>query len=375
MKIDKNLNGNGKGGSHVTSNPRTEKVPLNLATAYIPGTFQAAAPSADKTSKRWIMELYRKGYVFRGHWKWGDIVIDIEGIKPTRKDVFALYNHNRYEAAGFTNFIGVEGDLLIVKGVFLEGDKDTEPTATMVKNRMAQGAPMQCSGGFVPLKVEILEAGTKAIVNGVKHDGPKTIFRETDIVEASFCEMGWFQNSNAKLAAGADQGSEIEVAVFAAPSPDNAGAQTTSRRKHMAVNDALLASLKKIFGADRALTLFAAKPEAENIEAFAAEMPAVIEELRAENTRLTASLGEKETALKAKDGQIGKLEADLAKAKERPAVVTATGDSPEGGKPNDGKDGNDLKAKWEKNEGDVQAEFGSYEAFEMYHKRMTKEAK
>lgn len=368
------------GGSHVAPTPlnplRLEKIPHDQAAVFMPAAFQAAAPEADAKGNKWQMELYKAGYVFAGHWRWGDIVIDLQGIKPTRQDVFALYNHWRDEVAGFTSFIGVESGRLIARGQFLEGTKEDEPIAYKIKSRMAQKAPMQCSGGFVPRKVEILEAGASAVVDGVMQQGPKTIFRETDVIEASFCEMGWYQESQAKLAAsaGKDAGAQpiYEIAVIAASpqgqTPNRKGSTMTKEEKA-----SFLASLKDIFGADKALELFAANPQADKLEAFAGDMIPVIQSLRAETAQLTAKLAEKETALQAKAGEITQLQADLKAAKARPAVVTAGGDNPEGGKPPAKGTPADLKARWDNNEDDVQAEFSSYEAYALYMERYGEE--
>ena len=307
----------------------------------MPAKFDAAAP-IDGKAQRFTMELYRKGYVFSGHWRFGNVVIDMASFKQVNQAIFALYQHIPSLSVGFTDKAGVEGDLIVASGQFYEGNEEQEPEAVTLQRRMKQGAPMQCSGGFVPGSIERIEAGMNATVDGINHVGPISIFRNASLVEASFAEMGWYTSATAKLAA-------------------EWPGETHQEKKSMTTNFKLLGSLKEIFGADKAIELLNAKADAADLTAFQPEIISALQAAQTEVTNLKASVSEKET-------KITSLEADIKAAKANPPLTglkTGDGNKPPEKKP-EGTD--DLKAKWD---GDtvLQAQFSSFEAYKGYIER------
>jgi hypothetical protein len=106
----------------------------------------------------------------------------------------------------------------------------------------------------------------------------------------------------------------------------------------------VLAQLKDIVGADRAIELVTATPDAKDLGAFVAPIAADLKAARADVT--------------AKAAQIADLTAKLAAASAAPAVVTIAAD---GAGP--AKTGTDLKAKYEAS-AELQGQFGSFEAYQ-----------
>lgn len=264
--------------------------------------FLAATP--DETFKgegkgagKFKMVVYA-GNIFGGHWYYGDVLLDLAGFKPTRQDIPAMVDHGCYSASDYTvgacDSIKVEGDQIVCTGWILAGTLEEEPAANQVLRRLKQGFPFQASGRWEPEPdgVEQILKGAKVTVNGKEYEGPLTIFRKFSVREVSFVPLGWDEQTEAVAAAAQDH--------RVAPAATSAGAT----KKDQTMN--ILATLKNLFGGDRAIELHTAKPDATTIDAF---LPDVEKEI----TTLRASI----ETLKAENGT---LKTDLAAAKAAPAV-------------------------------------------------------
>ena len=346
---------------------KTEKdskaLAANAGSLLALGTLIAAEPSADASALRsFEMCLYKAGYVFAGHWQWGNIVLDLAGLNQHRQDVPALHNHYRSDVAGFTKTLGVFGSEISAAGMLLNGSKEDEPVAYMIRSRLEQNFPYQCSGRFEPelSAVETVPEGARVTVDGVEHVGPLTIFRKYKVAEVSFTELGWFNQSSAKLAAGENQNDEIHILESTkSPVPaalEGAKKPMTTENTPATEKKGLLSLMAEAFGHKEAIAMFEENPDASGIEAFAPKMIETITALRASVDTLTASVAERDT-------KITKLEADLAAAKANPPLTAAAGDPsiPAAKEPKlEGVEA--LKAEYQKSEA-LQAEFGSVENF------------
>lgn len=264
-------------------------------------------------SSKFKMVLYT-GATFANSWRWGNIVLDVAGFLPTRQDIPALEEHDRSSVGGYTTKLSADAKAatIIVEGVLLAGDRETEPTAARIRSRLDQKYPYQSSGYWVPLLVEEVQPQFKASVNGQTVVGPLTIFRKFNLREASFCTLGWDEETEA-VAASANQNRVLDVAVLAAePNPKGTTMPETPK-------PALLTQLQSAFGPEKAIALFTANPAATGLEAFTAQL---VEELTGMRTKLTTAEGEVATLKTSKLD----LEAKLAAAKAAPAVITAHGD-------------------------------------------------
>jgi hypothetical protein len=331
------------------------------AAVVMPGGALVAASPADQSAQgskgEFEMILYT-GSPFTGHWYWGDVYLDVQGFKPARQDVPACWNHMRMYLAGATK--GFTADpaqaQIRAKGKFLEGTEQQEPTANMIRRRLDQNYPYQCSGTWVPSRVERVLEGTSATVNGRTVNGPCTIFRQFDCREASFTETGWDAMTSA-VAASADAGASVPVEIInqekhtmttTAAAPTN---QPATPAPAPAAATPFVKVLAAAFGADRALELIATKPNATNLADFS-------QELAADLTSVRASLdAEVKAHAQTKD--------DLAKAKAAPVVITASGDPSKPEKkdePGTAKTEEQLKAEYAGSK-ELQAEYGSVEVY------------
>lgn len=309
--------------------------------------------AAQKTGPaKFRMTLYTGETVQRYNWRTDQVVsviLDVAGFKPARtSDLPAMVDH--YERAGTIDAITTDLTASTITGTgrFLANDAELFPGAARAQSILAQSHALQCSGRWVPMKMQELAAGAKDTVNGKAVVGPMEIWREFSIREGSFCDLGRDEMTHAELAARAEP------------------LQTLSERNEPEeVNMksiALLAALKPIFGADRAIELLASKPESEDLSAFASE-------IAGHATSLTTRVNELEASVKTKDGEIATLKTELAASKSAPPVKTLTGDpaTPPAGAPAAGSDA-DLKAKYE-GSADLKAEFGDFERFLAYSKK------
>jgi hypothetical protein len=324
-----------------------------------------AAPAAGSTAtpgpRKFRMVLYT-GAVFANHWRWGNCILDVKGFDPTRPDVPALEEHDRSLVAGYTDELVTKGGEIIATGILLEGDAETEPSAARIRSRLDQKYPYQSSGYWVPLQVEEVQPGVKATVNGESVNGPCTIFRKFNLREASFCTLGWDEESQA-VAAGANQDRILTVAVLGAE-PNPKGTTMPDPTK-----PALITQLQSAFGPEKAIALFTAQPNATGLEAFTTQL---VEELTGLRTKLTTTEGEVAT-LKTSEAT---LKVQLAAAQKAPAVITMAGD-PEKPVIPAGADAAVIAAlpegpdKWAKQfatDKGVQAQFSSAEHYAMYKK-------
>lgn len=304
-----------------------------------------ATPSSPS---KFRMTLYTGETVQRYNWRTDQIVsviLDVAGFKPARtSELPAMVDH--YERAGTIDTLAADAatGTITATGRFLGADPDLFPGAARAQAVLRQGHALQCSGRWVPAKIQELAAGAKDTVHGKSVVGPMEIWREFSIREGSFCDLGRDEMTHAELAASQP---------LSEPEPEESNMKNSL---------ALIASLKPIFGADRAIELAASKPDADDLSAFAGE-------IAAHATALTGRVSELEASVTAKDGEIATLKTELAASKAAPAVKTVVTDpnTPPAAQAAAGSDAA-LKAKYE-NSAELKAEFGDLERFLAFAKK------
>lgn len=138
--------------------------------------------------------LAYSGKVIKGHWWWGDLAIDLAGMKFPEKKFPILESHDKNRKIGFTKKPRIENHQLLVNdGTFV----DTEYSAEFQK-LSKQGFPYQASIFAEPTVVERLEEGTKTQVNGMTFKGPGTVWRQCTFREASVCVFGYDKNTKSE---------------------------------------------------------------------------------------------------------------------------------------------------------------------------------
>ncbi len=281
-----------------------------------PSVQAVAHDDTDGTNGRFQMEVYT-GAVFKGHWYWGDVVLDLDGFQPKRLDVPAQVDHRGDMVAGHTENLWTDSGSIFAAGPFLNGDK--EETAALISGRLSQGFPYQSSGEWQPIAVEQILEGATAVVNGQTHDGPVTIFREFDLAECSFVTRGWDSMTNAVAAKRPADHAGI-ITIHTKEQTMTTPAKTKDSPTTPAAVLAILGALSKVFDPERALAMVTANPAATGLDDFTTDLVSEIEQLRTQAADLETQHAETVQTLTAEV-------ADL-KAKATAAVATAAAPAP-----------------------------------------------
>jgi len=135
------------------------------------------------------------GKVIKGHWYWGDLAIDLQGMQFEGSKFPILENHDTDRKIGFMGkpVIDDQGRLVAPDNAKL---LETEAAQEFVK-LSRDGFPYQSSISAKPIAVERLEQGASAEVNGFTMKGPGTIWRQSKFREMSCCVFGWDNKTTA----------------------------------------------------------------------------------------------------------------------------------------------------------------------------------
>jgi len=141
-------------------------------------------------------------------WFFGLQVFDLDGMKVKDK-VIADYCHSRDEIVGFIDtFEKKEGGALILSGLLTPFHKLDRASEISAKGRA--GVPYEGSIEWAPSfeddwRVEILEQGQSAEVNGITVDGPITIWREWPLRAVAVCPLGADRGTQTMVASDHDE--------------------------------------------------------------------------------------------------------------------------------------------------------------------------
>jgi hypothetical protein len=172
---------------------KMEKVPKLALTFTTDDDSSVQLMSEDGKEPKLKMLAY-SGKVIKGHWWWGDLAIDLTGMKFPEKKYPILESHDRDRKIAFTKKPKIENNQLLVNdGTFV----DTETSAEFQK-LSKQGFPYQASIYAEPTIIERLEDGAKTKVNGMTFKGPGTVWRQCTFREASVCVFGWDKNTKSE---------------------------------------------------------------------------------------------------------------------------------------------------------------------------------
>lgn len=176
------------------------------------------------------------GKVIKGHWWWGNLAIDLEGIKFNKPKFPILRDHDTNREMAFSKKPQVsneEGLVFTEKEVtFL----DTEEATTFLSNSKA-GFPYQASISGRPTIIEQVEEGESVEVNGHTLKGPGTVWRKTEFRECSICVFGYDDQTTAQAFSSSGQHISIEV--------ENIGSDHDRLTDNMEVSSMDLIKLKK----------------------------------------------------------------------------------------------------------------------------------
>ena len=166
------------------------------------------------TARRFEMVAH-SGAIMPSPW-FGQIAVDLEGVKVNRQDLPALRNHEDDRIVGHTEKITVDTDQgILAEGIMHPFTTDGADVLALADN----GFPWQTSVYVPPTRVEDVSAGAETEVNGHKFVGPGIILRESVLREVSFCALGRDENTSA--ACFADRGDTVDLSdVEFVVSPD-----------------------------------------------------------------------------------------------------------------------------------------------------------
>lgn len=125
------------------------------------------------------------------HPLWGKLVIDMSDLE-FKPRIPILQGHEQ------TSIIGVgEPQASEKKGIEIDGEfSRATPEAVQVEQLAKEGFPWEASAAVPPGRIQFLEEGESATVNGDLFEGPGTIFRNVRLVEASFVAVGQDPNTS-----------------------------------------------------------------------------------------------------------------------------------------------------------------------------------
>ena len=166
----------------------SKKIPNGALRLVQTGEGCHAFAEGEDGKKKLKMTVY-SGKVIKDHFWWGDLAIDLQGIKFNMSKYPVLENHNTDRRIAFT-----AKPIVDENGISLDPDKttflDNEVSLTFQKDSTA-GFPFQSSLYAKPSAIERISDGEKSEVNGFTFKGPGTIWRKCEFKEASVCMFGW----------------------------------------------------------------------------------------------------------------------------------------------------------------------------------------
>jgi HK97 family phage prohead protease len=139
------------------------------------------------------------GAVMRpGGW-FGNVIIDLDGVKVPSQHRPILRQHDHEKVVGHSTSIRVDRKGIHAEGVLSGERHHVDSVVVPARN----GFQWQLSVGANPTRTEFVEPGEETEVNGRTVTGPLTVSRETDLGEISFVPLGADQNTSVSIAAAA----------------------------------------------------------------------------------------------------------------------------------------------------------------------------
>ncbi|MGV3483359.1 MAG: hypothetical protein ACO1RT_02945 [Planctomycetaceae bacterium] len=190
---------------------KTSLKPLEAEVESVPSTLRIvcddstsialqAAESQDEgkpSLRKFSMTAYTGGAMRLGGWQ-HPVVVDLAGMRVTRKSRPILKDHDRGAIVGHTDDISINDSKLAVAGVI----SGVGATAQEVIATSENGFPWQASLGASADKVVFIPEGKTAQANGREFSGPVYIARKSTLGEVSFVALGADDDTEARVAAG-----------------------------------------------------------------------------------------------------------------------------------------------------------------------------
>ena len=168
--------------------------------------------------RRFSMKAYTGGSMNLIGWRY-PVVVDLAGLRYSKKSRPILKDHNQSFIVGHTDQIQVDDSLLSVNGVV----SGTGAAAQEIITTSENGFPWQASLGASADKVVFIAEGKTGKANGREFAGPVYVARKSTLGEISFVALGADDDTYAHVAAGAgnDQTQEVTTMEFEQWADDN----------------------------------------------------------------------------------------------------------------------------------------------------------
>lgn len=187
------------------SQPQTMQVPPAGLCFAVPVQLQAAQEAAPR---RFAGVAYGGG-VIKDHAWWDAVAFDLAGITAAAP-MPLLLQHDQSNVIGVIDQVTNDGAQLAIAGKLFTG---IEPAADSVAAKADAGAPWQMSVGIFPDRIEELQAGASAVINGRQVTGSAHVFRAARVREVSFVALG-ADGSTAANVFSQQGASAVAVPVF-----------------------------------------------------------------------------------------------------------------------------------------------------------------
>lgn len=176
------------------SGGRSEAIGLTAAVE-----IQAAAePKEGESPKRprFSINAYNGGVMSVSAF-YTPVVVDLKGLKASRKKLPILLDHDSGRIIGQADDIKITAEGVTLGGIITGDDGDAQKVVAHAKN----GFEWQASIGATVERREFLEQGKTATVNGREVTGPLIIARAATLRETSFTAIGADSTTSARVAA------------------------------------------------------------------------------------------------------------------------------------------------------------------------------
>ena len=147
-----------------------QKIPRSALALNQYGCFARVDGGEDDKAVKLDMTIY-SGKIMKGHWWWGNLALDLDGMETPKSKYPILENHMSARKIGFS------GKPLVTKDKSLKLDPDTvtfvETEESLEFQKLSRaGFPYESSLYGQPFSIERVEEGTSVDVNGYKFRGP-----------------------------------------------------------------------------------------------------------------------------------------------------------------------------------------------------------
>ena len=193
----------------MSKKPTTQSVPKKALQ--FDSTLQFAAEGGDDPSLVPISMLGRSAKPIY-HWYWGNVVHDMAGFSTHHPTVAVDYRHDDEEPIGFLDQFTADNNGLNVSGKLVSLDPaNPDDRVSQLKKLSKAGVPFQASIFFETSKIENVQPGASAEVNGYSIDGPAIIVRQWSLRGMAVCLYGADGRTHSKFS---DDDSEVSIPCF-----------------------------------------------------------------------------------------------------------------------------------------------------------------